>query len=94
VYTALRFAEGQLDALETLAAVEVAGRPYEALQMLTVVERERRLLGGAALGLERRRLRESALAAARATLSADRCAAALREARLIGRAELVSRLTE
>jgi len=94
VYTALRFAEGQLDALETLAAVEVAaGRPYEALQMLTVVERERRQLGGAVLGLERRQQLESAVAAARAALSEERQAAALREARLIGRAELVSRLT-
>jgi tetratricopeptide (TPR) repeat protein len=94
VYTALRFAEGQLDALETLAAVEVAaGRPYEALQMLTVVERERRQLGGATLGLERGRLHESALASARAALGDERSAAALGESRLIGRADLVGRLT-
>jgi predicted ATPase/DNA-binding SARP family transcriptional activator len=93
VYTTLRFAEGQLDALETLAALEVAaGRPYDALQMLTVVERERRQLGGAALGLERRKQLESALTAARSALSEERRAAALGEARLIGRADLISRL--
>jgi hypothetical protein len=89
----MRFAEGQLDALETLAAVEAAaGRPDEALQMFTVVERERGQLGGAALTLERRQLRESALAAAGAALSEQQRAAALRESRLIGRQDLVTRL--
>jgi predicted ATPase len=93
VYTGMRFAEGQLDALETLAAVEAAaGRPFEALQMLTVVERERGLVGGAALSLERREVRESALDAAQAALSEERRSAALREARLIGRHDLVTRL--
>jgi non-specific serine/threonine protein kinase len=92
VYTGFPFPEGQLDALETLAAVEAAGRPYEALQMLAVVERERGQVGGAALSLERRELRESALAEARAALSEDQRAAALGEARLIGREDLVARL--
>ena len=89
--TVLRFAEGQLDALETLAAIEAAdGHGAEALQMLTVVARERQRLGGAALNVERRQLREDALAAARAALSEEEQAAAVAAARLVGREDLVA----
>jgi hypothetical protein len=91
VYGGIRFSEGQLDALGTLAAIEAAaGRAFEALQMLTVVERERRQLGGAALSVERAELGDAALAAATAALSAERRAEAVASARLIGLADLVA----
>ena len=86
--------DGQLDAIETLASVEVAdGRPLEALRLLAVVDRERPLLAGAAPTIDRRRRREATLEAARAALSPDEQAAAVAAARLIGREDLVEELT-
>jgi predicted ATPase/DNA-binding SARP family transcriptional activator/Tfp pilus assembly protein PilF len=88
-----RFADGQLDAIETLASVEAAdGRPFEALRLLAVVDRERALLAGAAMSIDRRRRREATLEAARAALSADEQAAAVASARLVSREDLVEEL--
>jgi hypothetical protein len=88
----LRFADSQLDALETLASIEATGgRPSAALHMLTVVDRERRPLGGAALNVDRRRMRSAALAAARGALSrAKGAGGAVAAARLTGREDLVA----
>jgi len=88
-----RYADGQLDAFETLASVEAAGgRPFEALRLLAVVDRERLLHAGAAANMDRRLRREATLRAARAALSAEEQAAATAAARLIGREDLVEEL--
>jgi predicted ATPase/DNA-binding SARP family transcriptional activator len=89
-----RYADGQLDAIETLAWIEAAGgRPFEALRLLAVVDRERHLHAGAAPNIDRRRRREATLETAQAALSAEEQAAALAAARLIGRDDLVEELT-
>jgi predicted ATPase/DNA-binding SARP family transcriptional activator len=89
-----RYADGQLDAIETLAWVEAAGgRPFEALRLLAVVDRERLLHAGAARNLDRRRRREVTLERARAALTAEEQAAALAAARLVSRDDLVGELT-
>jgi predicted ATPase/DNA-binding SARP family transcriptional activator len=89
-----RYADGQLDAIETLAWIEAAaGRPFEALRLLAVVDRERLLHTGAAANIDRRRRREETLERARAALSAEEQTAAAAAARLVGREALVEELT-
>jgi tetratricopeptide (TPR) repeat protein len=85
VYGELRFAEGQLDVLRLLAAVEQArGRAAGALLLQAVEDRERDRLGTAALGREEADLREAILHAAREALGERRAAEVLAEARRTG----------
>jgi len=73
LYRALRFAEGQLDAIRVLAAVEVArGRAADGLLLHSVADRERDRLGTAALTVEEAALRESVLGAAGEALGEGR----------------------
>jgi predicted ATPase/DNA-binding SARP family transcriptional activator len=95
VYSDLRFAEGQLNALETLACIDAAdGHAAKALRMLTVVGRERRHLGAAVPTAARRQLHDAAMESIRATLSDPDQAEAAATARLTGLRELAAeRLT-
>jgi tetratricopeptide (TPR) repeat protein len=64
-YRELELDEGQLDALEALAGVEVAeGRPDSALRLLTVTDRERRRLGAPIFVADESDYRDAAVAAA------------------------------
>jgi predicted ATPase len=82
VYDGLQFLEGVLDALRTIAAVEVAeGRPESGLQLLAVMARERELVGVPVLNSEEREMEESTRTAASEALTADRRDAVLAQAR-------------
>jgi hypothetical protein len=93
MYQGLQLPEGQLDALETIASVEVAeGSPASALRLVAVADRERQRLGAAALTLDEQETHQATLAAARAALTQAAQAAALDEARLTRLEEAVAEL--
>ena len=70
-YRDLELDEGQLDAIEALAGLEVAeGRPDSALRLLSVTERERRRLGAPIFVPDESDDRDATLAAARGALDA------------------------
>jgi tetratricopeptide (TPR) repeat protein len=93
MYQGLQLAEGQLDAIETIASVEVAeGFPAIALRLLAVADRERQRLGAAALTRDEHETHQATLAAARAALTEAAHAAALDEARLTQLEEAVAAL--
>ncbi|MDT4956706.1 MAG: hypothetical protein QOD31_505 [Pseudonocardiales bacterium] len=70
-YRELELDEGQLDAIEALAGLEVAeGRPDSALRLLTVTDRERRRLGAPIFVADESDYRDAAVAAAHASLDA------------------------
>ena len=92
-YHEIRLAEGEMDAVVTIAAVEVAeGRPDGALLLLTVVGRERRRLGVAAPTRDEARMYESALAEALGALEEPRRTAVLAEAERTGLEAVLSPL--
>src|SRR5262249_52962447 len=93
VYGALRFAEGQLDALQALAAVEQAqGRPDAALLLQSVTDRERDRLGTATLSTEEVALRRAVLDACVEALGEERRAGVLARARQTGLDAVVAEL--
>ena len=68
-YRELELDEGQLDALEALAGIEVAAdRPDSALRLLTVTARERRRLGAPIFVADESDHRDAAVAAAHQSL--------------------------
>ncbi|PZS34318.1 MAG: hypothetical protein DLM58_05925 [Pseudonocardiales bacterium] len=72
-YRELELDEGQLDAIEALAGIEVAeGRPESALRLLTVTARERRRLGAPIFVADESDYRDASVAAAHAALDAAR----------------------
>jgi len=71
-YRELELDEGQLDAIEALAGLDVAeGRPDSALRLLSVTDRERRRLGAPIFVADESDDRDAAAAAARAALDEE-----------------------
>jgi len=94
-YREIHLGEGEMDALVTVAALEVAeGRPEPALLLLSVVERERGRLGVATPSLDEAHEHEAALTAAAAALDEPRRAAVLAEARQTGLDAVVTELLD
>ena len=80
-YTRLAIPEGQLDAIEGLAQLEVlAGRPGPGLTLLSVAERERSALGSAIFTPDEVRDRDDAERQARHALTTEEVARAYRAA--------------
>jgi predicted ATPase/DNA-binding SARP family transcriptional activator len=80
-YVELAIPEGQLDAVEGLAQVEVlAGRPGNGLALLAVAERERSALGSTIFTPDEVRDRDDAEQRARAALTGEEVARAYRTA--------------
>jgi predicted ATPase/DNA-binding SARP family transcriptional activator len=95
IYNALHLNEGVLDALDTLAAVEVAeGRPHRALFLLTVIDRERDRLGQPNLNAQETRDHLEWLAAAVDALDEPHRSAVLTEAGRTGLEAVVADLLE
>jgi predicted ATPase/DNA-binding SARP family transcriptional activator len=94
VYRSLRFAEGQLDALRLLAALEqAAGRPASGLLLQSVADREADRLGTAALTREEAGLREAVLRACAEALGESERAGVLARARRTGLDAVVAELS-
>ncbi|WP_345629859.1 BTAD domain-containing putative transcriptional regulator [Rugosimonospora acidiphila] len=91
IYTELDIAEGQLDAVEGLAHLHaLQGRPAEALRLLVVSDRERSRLGAPLFTPDELVDRTRAEELARAALSREEAAAALRAASTDTLADLVA----
>jgi tetratricopeptide (TPR) repeat protein len=95
VYRSLRFAEGQLDAVGVLAALEESvGRPEAALLLQSVADLERERLGVAALSREEATIRGRVLRATGQALGGPRRDEVLARARRTGLDAVVAELLQ
>ncbi len=93
-YVELAITEGQLDAIEGLAEIDVlAGRPAAGLVRLVVAERERTALGSPLFSADEIRDRDDAERQARHALTTEEVAKAYREASQTSWADLIEAVT-